>query len=89
MQTELPEEEPYSEREEYIMLALRLKSGLEKEKLISLYGQESTDKLLSLAGLYEKNGLCTVNSGRVSLTPRGFLVSNAIIMEFLSCVGLA
>lgn len=89
LQKEIPEEDPYSEREEYIMLSLRLKSGLEVKRLISLYGEERAEKLLSLAGLYEKNGLCRIDGGRVSLTPKGFLVSNAVILEFLSCVGLA
>ena len=88
-QSELSEDEPYSEQEEYIMLASRLKSGLETGRLTSLYGEEKTLRLTALAKKLEKNGLCKVSDERISLTPRGFLVSNAVILEFLSCVGLA
>ncbi len=88
-QQEIEEEEPHSEREEYIMLALRVSEGLDEKKLISLYGEENTGRLMSLAKVYESHGLCRISGGRVSLTPRGFLVSNTIIVEFLHAVGLA
>jgi oxygen-independent coproporphyrinogen-3 oxidase len=88
-QREIPEEEPHSEREEYIMLALRVSEGLDVKKLISLYGEQNTGRLMGLAGVYEKHGLCRIEGSRVSLTPRGYLVSNSIIIEFLHAVGLA
>ena len=88
-QQEIPEEEPHSEREEYIMLALRVSEGLDEKKLISLYGEEGTGRLMLLAKTYEKHGLCCISGSRVSLTPRGYLVSNTIIVEFLHAVGLA
>lgn len=88
-QREVDEQEPYNEREEYIMLALRLTEGLGIKKLISFYGEEGTGRLISLAEKYGRAGLCRVTADRVSLTPRGFLVSNSIIVEFLSAVGLA
>ena len=83
-QRETDEEEPYNEREEYIMLALRLTRGLDVKKLIHLYGEEGADRLIALAKSYERAGLCVVTPDNVRLTPRGFLVSNSIIVEFLS-----
>lgn len=82
-QPELDEDEPYSEREEYIMLALRLTSGLDTGKLISLYGLQGADRVTALARRYEKAGLCHVTPERISLTPEGFLVSNSIIVELM------
>ena len=89
MQSEIDEEEPYNEREEYIMLALRLCQGLERARLTSLYGEDGERRIADKASLFEKSGLCRINDERIMLTPKGFLVSNSLILEFLSCVGLA
>lgn len=60
--------------EEQMMLALRLSEGFDT----SLAG-ESAEKLLKAAAPLENHGLLTINGGRISLTVKGFLVSNEII----------
>ena len=89
LQTETPEEEPFDERVEYIMLSLRLREGLDMQRLSALVGSSSAQKLKERAAAFEKHGLCRLSDGRVSLTPEGFLVSNSVILEFLCTVGLA
>ncbi len=62
------------ETEERIMLALRLKEGVDFSQKTSLHPY-----LLQL----ERSGFGIFNSGRFSLTERGMLVSNTIITEIL------
>lgn len=69
--------------EEYIMLSLRLKWGISLERVAELGGHKLSDNVKRKAEIYSKNGLCIVDNGRVSLTPKGFLLSNSIISEFL------
>ena len=57
--------------EERVMLGLRLKKGVEKELIKNDYS-----KLLKLGYIDE-------NNGRISLTPKGMLISNYIISELL------
>jgi len=57
---------------EKLMLALRLKSGINLQNL-------PQNKL----ELYQKNGLATIENGKFSLTNKGMLVSNQIISELL------
>lgn len=69
--------------EEYVMLRLRLKDGLKDQELRERYG-----KGLEVFDRYKLNalmsaGLIRTEPGRVSLTRQGFLVSNAVICEFL------
>ena len=71
--------------EEYIMLGLRLKWGIELQRVSVLGGRDFAKSLLSKALLYSENDLCIIENGRVSLTAKGFLVSNDIISEFLDC----
>ncbi len=63
--------------EERIMLALRLKKGLE----IKFNG-----KLSEKCKLLENSGLLEVKSDRIILTDKGMLLSNSIITEILECV---
>ncbi|MBR1750979.1 MAG: radical SAM family heme chaperone HemW [Ruminococcus sp.] len=81
-QTEEPEDIPYNERDEYIMLHLRLRSGISLKRLSEYYGDRAADAVRAKAALYEKNGLCLVSGDTVSLTPRGYLLSNSVIAEF-------
>ena len=68
---------------EYLMLRLRTVEGIEKEEYMKsfLLPFAPLEKLLQK---YEKNGLALrTEEGRWHLTPKGFLVSNSIIVELL------
>lgn len=71
------------EWEEYIMLHLRLKEGLNLTALEKRYGKTLSAHTLRKIRLLEKNGLVTTGHNSVSLTNNGFLLSNAIISEIL------
>lgn len=72
--------------EEFIMLRLRLMSGLDTEELRSRYSYP-TEKLIKKARLYRQHGLIKIQGEAgaevISLTPQGCLVSNEIIAELL------
>lgn len=71
--TVITEENPYT-FEEVGMLALRLSSGLDT-KLYPKYASEVLKKAYPL----ERYGYLTIHNDIISLTPKGFLVSNSII----------
>ncbi len=78
----LPDGEGGSE-EEYIMLALRLKEGLDRKKFREKYGRDIDGSVFEKAKKYEKAGLINREVDRISLTPEGFLLSNSIISDLL------
>ncbi|MDE6149909.1 MAG: radical SAM family heme chaperone HemW [Ruminococcus sp.] len=69
--------------EEYIMLSLRLKRGISLKKVCELGGEELMECIKNKAEIYSQNRLCVIENDRISLTPKGFLVSNSIIASFL------
>lgn len=69
--------------EEYIMLALRLREGLNGKKFRERYGKDLDKSLFVKAKKYEKSGLLITEGDRISLTPEGFLLSNSIISDLL------
>lgn len=69
--------------EEYIMLRLRLESGLNLKEYEKLFGEPVPKQCINVAKKYEKHKLTTVTEERIALTKEGFLVSNAIIAEML------
>ena len=83
-QTEVVSEENPDKFEEYVIFSLRLKWGIDYNKLCKIGDKERADFILQRAIAIEKQGLCKVTDGNIALTPKGFLVSNAIIGEFLS-----
>ncbi len=68
--------------EEYIMLSLRLCKGLDLEKILLLGGNPET--LEKAAQPFVKNGFACQNANKLNLTPKGFLVSNEIILKLIS-----
>ncbi|MGN0613476.1 MAG: coproporphyrinogen III oxidase family protein, partial [Porcipelethomonas sp.] len=62
--------------EEKIMLGLRLSAGIRPDDF-----PDRKDVILRHAGPLEKAGLVVLKNGTLSLTTRGFLVSNSIINE--------
>ncbi len=69
--------------EEYIMLALRLKEGLDGKAFRERYGKEIDASLFEKAKKYEKNGFIKIEGERIHLTKEGFLLSNSIIADLL------
>ena len=68
---------------EYIMLRLRLKSGLSLSETAARYGEEAVSGIIKKAPLYTRGGLIHFDGDNVSLTEKGMLLSNAIICSFL------
>lgn len=69
--------------EEYIMLRLRLKQGLNLSELEALYGESPVKNILKKVPLLKEQGLVYFDGESVSLTEKGFLVSNSVISEFI------
>ncbi len=69
--------------EEYVMLALRLSEGLIFEKYENRFGKKLPDEAAEYAKFLESKGLVNLSEKSLSLTPRGFLVSNSVIGEIL------
>ncbi len=71
------------DREEFIMLALRLKRGLVFSEYEERFGETISEALIKKAKLLEKEGLCILDNKHLALTDRGMLLSNAIIGELI------
>ncbi|MBR5442218.1 MAG: radical SAM family heme chaperone HemW [Clostridia bacterium] len=71
------------DREEYIMLRLRLKDGLSLDELTAKYGKGAADGIIKKALLLKEQGLVSYDKHSISLTEKGFLLSNSVILELL------
>ena len=71
------------DRDEYIMLRLRLKDGLSIDELVTKYGDASADDIIKKAPLLKEQGLVNYDNNSISLTEKGFLLSNSVIIELL------
>lgn len=69
--------------EEFVMLGLRLASGIDERELLLRYGKDFERAFPSLP-LYLSHGLMQVRDRRLSFTDRGFFVSNSILADLLS-----
>ncbi len=69
--------------EEYIMLSLRLVKGLDFDEYKRLFGKDISENTFKTADKYIKAGLMKRTENRLAFTPKGFLVSNAIISELI------
>lgn len=58
--------------EEYIMLSLRLKKGLDTEEYAKKYGTPLPQSFFKKTDLYVKNGFMEHNGTSFSFTPKGF-----------------
>lgn len=77
----LPEDGECNALEEYTMLSLRLSDGMSVQRYKELGGDE--DKLELLAERLCKHGMAEYDGKTLSLTAKGFLVSNSIIAELI------
>ncbi len=69
--------------EEYIMLCLRLKSGLKFDEYQQKFDRPIPSSVIKKAEKYEKYGYLTMNKNKIALTAKGFLISNAIISDLM------
>ncbi|MBQ6264195.1 MAG: radical SAM family heme chaperone HemW [Clostridia bacterium] len=65
--------------EEYAMLALRLTEGLQNSKVKERFNFDIPAEIFENAKRFEQNGLIKICDDTISLTAKGFLVSNAVI----------
>lgn len=69
--------------EEYTMLALRLTEGLTNAGCVRRFGNPIPDEMMNRTKRYEAAGLTVCDENNIRFTPKGFLVSNALIGEIL------
>lgn len=69
--------------DEYIMLALRLKRGLVFNDFSKKFGKQISDNIINKAKRLADNKYLEIDDKHICLTPKGFLVSNAIICELI------
>lgn len=70
-------------KEEYIMLKLRLKSGLSLDEYKKAFGEDVSKDFLNKINIYNKAGYLDIKNDSVSFSDKGFLVSNSIISELI------
>lgn len=70
-------------KEEYIMLKLRLTSGLNTEEYKKVFKEELSKDFFDKIKLYERNGYLEIYDNIIRFTPGGFLVSNSILSELI------
>ena len=69
--------------EEFAMLRLRLTEGLDVSGLAEIFPEAPAEEILENAKPFEKPGLLRISGSRISFTPKGFLLSNALTAEIL------
>ncbi|MBR5234486.1 MAG: radical SAM family heme chaperone HemW [Clostridia bacterium] len=72
------------DRDEYIMLRLRLSEGIIFEEFKNRFGIDFPAEIIKKALDFEKQGLMTVSVTGIALTTDGFLISNYIISELIN-----
>ena len=69
--------------EEFIMLSLRLKSGLQFDEYRKRFGKELPRFITDKVKKYAKLGFMQMDEKKINFTPKGYLVSNTIISELI------
>ena len=72
-------------KNEYIMLNLRLKEGLDFEAFAKKFGA-LPEAIIKTAKLLENSGYLKINQKSISLTNEGMLLSNTVILKLLECI---
>ncbi len=72
-----------SDRDEYIMLRLRLSEGLNFSEYEKKFSEKISQNKIEKMKEFEKAGLVLVDGEGMRLTPEGFLLSNMIIGEMI------
>ena len=71
------------DKDEYIMLRLRLADGLNFEEYEKKYGEKIAEDIIGKMEKYQKAGLVHIDDKGLRLTPEGFLLSNVLIAELI------
>ena len=71
------------DKEEYIMLRLRLSEGLIFSEYEKNFGEKISEDVIENMRKYQKADLLHIDDKGIRLTPKGFLLSNVIIGEIL------
>lgn len=71
------------DKEEFIMLSLRLKSGLNFKKYKERFNEDFTKDKIEIIKKYADMDYMALNDDCAYFTPKGYLVSNAIISELI------
>ena len=74
---------PENLQNEHIMLSLRTSAGLDLKDFAARYGTHFVENHTNYLNTLKKNGLAHITETSLFLTPRGMLVSNAIIAGFM------
>lgn len=69
--------------EEFMMLGLRLREGVTNERYQKRFHRDIPEAYLHAAQPFNGTGLLYADSSGIRLTPKGFLVSNALIARIL------
>jgi oxygen-independent coproporphyrinogen-3 oxidase len=65
------------------MLNLRLDEGLNEDKVFERFGHSITKEIYDKAQIFIQNGYMTKRHKGLTLTRKGFLMSNTILSEIL------
>ena len=71
------------DKEEFVMLALRLTDGLTNEIWYHKFQEPLPQSYIKRAQRYEAAGLVHMKKNGFALTPKGFLVSNQLILSII------
>lgn len=71
------------DKEEFIMLSLRLKSGLNFKEYKERYNEDFPEEKIKIIRKYADMGYLVLKDDCVYFTPKGYLVSNSIISELI------
>lgn len=71
------------DEEEFIMLRLRLKQGLDLDELNIKYGETPVKRITKKVPFLQEQDLIDFENNIISLTEKGFLLSNTVISEFI------
>ena len=65
------------------MLRLRLKQGLDLDELNIKYGETPVKRIMKKVPFLQEQDLIDFENNIISLTEKGFLLSNTVISEFI------
>ncbi len=74
---------PLDRAEEYVFLSLRLKDGLDLQTLKEMHGINTSHSFENDVAVLVDQGFCHFDGKILSLTEKGFFVSNSIIVKIL------